>query len=155
IAGSQISGLIPVASVPAGSVNYIQNTQSQQPSSNFHISGNGIADGSLLADILSAVTQYNLGGSRILSNDGTRNLIAGATAGDSNFGSFNAFFGYAAGGGNTAGNSNSFIGESAGANNRTGSNNTFIGFRADFQLVSSGGDNNTLVGALTGVPAGV
>jgi len=155
IAGSQISGLIPVASVPAGSVNYIQNGESQQPSSNFHISGNGIVDGFLLADIINAVSQYNLGGSRILSNAGTRNLIAGATAGSSNFGSFNAFFGYAAGQGNTTGNNNSFIGESAGFNNRTGSYNTFIGFRADFQLLSSGGDNNTLVGALASVPAGV
>jgi len=30
IAGSQISGLIPVASVPAGSANYVQNATSQQ-----------------------------------------------------------------------------------------------------------------------------
>jgi len=35
IAGSQISGLIPVASVPAGSANYVQNATSQQSTSNF------------------------------------------------------------------------------------------------------------------------
>lgn len=47
IQGSQITGPIPVSSVPAGSANYIQNTTSQQTSSNFNISGNGAIAGSL------------------------------------------------------------------------------------------------------------
>src|SRR5215813_10300053 len=51
--GSAVSGAIPVASVPAGSDNYIQNTTTQQATSNFNISGMGAAN------ILSAATQYN------------------------------------------------------------------------------------------------
>src|SRR5262245_13142405 len=47
ISGNQISGTIPVASVPAGSTNYIQNGTGQQASSNFNISGNGIIGGNL------------------------------------------------------------------------------------------------------------
>src|SRR5262249_38251375 len=38
INGNQINGAIPVASVPAGSANYIQNTINQQAPSNFNIS---------------------------------------------------------------------------------------------------------------------
>lgn len=45
--GSAVTGTIPVASVPAGSASYIQNTTSQQASSNFNISGNGVVGGSL------------------------------------------------------------------------------------------------------------
>src|SRR5215471_14814337 len=41
ISGSAITGPIPVGSVPPGSANYIQNTTSEQASSNFNISGNG------------------------------------------------------------------------------------------------------------------
>ena len=47
VAGSKISGSIPVASVPAGSANYIQNTTIQQPNANFHIGGNGQIAGNL------------------------------------------------------------------------------------------------------------
>src|SRR6266496_3426674 len=39
VAGSVITGTIPVASVPAGSANYVQNTTSPQAASNFSISG--------------------------------------------------------------------------------------------------------------------
>jgi hypothetical protein len=37
VAGSKVNGTIPVASVPAGSANYVQNTASQQVGSNFNI----------------------------------------------------------------------------------------------------------------------
>jgi hypothetical protein len=47
IAGIQINGTIPVASVPVGSANYIQNTTGQQPNSNFNISGNGVIGGNV------------------------------------------------------------------------------------------------------------
>ena len=47
VQGSQISGAIPVASVPTGSTNYIQNTTTQQAGSNFNVSGNGVVGGSL------------------------------------------------------------------------------------------------------------
>jgi len=42
--GAKITGTIAVASIPAGSSSYIQNTTSQQVSSNFNISGTGRAD---------------------------------------------------------------------------------------------------------------
>src|SRR6266545_606773 len=61
--GSVVSGAIPVASVPAGSGNYIQNTTSQQAGSNFNISGNGTAGGVLSGNLVNAATQFNLGGS--------------------------------------------------------------------------------------------
>lgn len=50
LAGSKVTGTIPVASVPAGSNSYIQNTTSQQVGTNFSISGNGTAGGILTAD---------------------------------------------------------------------------------------------------------
>lgn len=46
VAGSKVTGTIPVASVPGGSGNYIQNTQSLQ-SASFNISGTGILGGPL------------------------------------------------------------------------------------------------------------
>lgn len=49
VAGSKITGAIPVAGVPAGSASYIQNTTTQQLSSNFNISGNGTLGGTLAA----------------------------------------------------------------------------------------------------------
>lgn len=41
LSGSKVTGAIPVAGLPAGSANYIQNTTSQQSSSNFNVSGSG------------------------------------------------------------------------------------------------------------------
>lgn len=43
VAGSKVTGTIPVGGVPAGSGNYIQNTNSLQSNANFNISGNGTA----------------------------------------------------------------------------------------------------------------
>jgi hypothetical protein len=47
VAGSKVSGTIPVAGVPGGSANYIQNTTTQQAGSNFNISGNGFMGGNM------------------------------------------------------------------------------------------------------------
>jgi hypothetical protein len=120
IAGNQINGAIPVASVPAGSVNYIQNSTSQQPATNFNISGSGAAN------ILDATTQFNIGGNRILSNAGTDNLFAGVGAGAANTtGPRNAFFGRNAGNANTNGNDNAFFGFNAGLKSRSFANSFF------------------------------
>ena len=62
VAGSKITGAIPVAAVPAGSTNYIQNTTTQQASSNFSISGNGIIGGSAF-----------ISGNSLISGNGTIN----------------------------------------------------------------------------------
>jgi hypothetical protein len=47
ISGTQINGAIPVASVPAGSASYIQNTTMTQANSNFNVSGNGVVVGNM------------------------------------------------------------------------------------------------------------
>src|SRR5262249_13036644 len=101
--GSAVTGAIPVGSVPPGSTNYIQNTTNQQAASNFNISGDGIAAGTLSSNIVNATTQYNLGGQRLLSAAGSSNLYAGINAGINNSGVDNAFFGMSAGQANTTG----------------------------------------------------
>src|SRR5262249_265941 len=60
VAGSKVVGTIPAAALPGGSGSYIQNSTSQQGSSNFNISGLGTAN------IFNAGTQYDLGGTRVL-----------------------------------------------------------------------------------------
>lgn len=174
VQGGQVNGAIPVASVPAGSANYIQNATIQQAGSNFNISGNGTAGGALSANEVNATTQYNIGGFRVLSVVGGSNLFTGINAGTSNSGHSNAFFGPGAGFSNTTGSENSFSGRSAGSNNTsgslnsffgrmagrnnaTGSNNTFIGSLADFNTSNSNptGDNNTLLGAIASVISGI
>jgi hypothetical protein len=73
-------------------------------------------------------TQYNIGGSRVLSAAGANNLFAGVNAGAANTtGDRNAFFGAAAGVNNTEGFSNSFFGSFAGNANTTGGLNSFFG----------------------------
>jgi hypothetical protein len=49
-----------------GSSNYVQNTTSQQASTNFNISGNGTVGGTLSGNTVNAGTQYNLGGQTVL-----------------------------------------------------------------------------------------
>ena len=92
VSGSKGSGAIPVASVPAGSANYIQNTTTQQPSSNFNINGDGTVAGTLSANIVNATTQYNIAGQRVLSTAGTLNTFLGLGSGQANTaGSANTF----------------------------------------------------------------
>lgn len=99
----------------AGSTNYVQNGTSAQAASNFNISGNGTAGGTLSGNIVNATTQYNIGANRILSNNpGANNLFAGVNAGAV-----------------TTGGGNSFFGAFAGSSNMIGTNNTAIGFGAD------------------------
>ena len=134
--GSAVTGTIPVVSVPAGSANYIQNTTSQQGATNFNIGGNGTAGGVLSGNVVNAATQFNLGGSRILSSPGN-NLFAGTVAGEANTtGNSNAFFGSEAGRRNTTGFANAFFGTGAGNETTTGSRNAFFGTNA-------GGSNTT------------
>jgi hypothetical protein len=109
--GSAITGTISVASIPAGSGNYIQNGTTEQASTNFNISGTGTAN------ILSATTQFNLNGNRVLSAPGTDNFFAGINDGSNTTGNYNAFFGNQAGQTNTTGERNSFFGATAGFNN--------------------------------------
>ncbi len=165
VQGAQVTGEIPVAGVPAGSANYIQNTASLQAGSNFNLSGNGTAGS------FNAVTQYNLGGTRILGAAGTLNFFAGVSAGQANTsGNRNTFVGSGAGQNNTTGASNSFFGRAAGSNNTgsansffgesagssftgfpSGAGNTFLGYSAG--ALVAGGDDLTLVGQNANVGA--
>jgi len=138
---------IPASGVPAGSGNYIQNTTTPQASSNFSISGNGTAGGTLSGNFVNATTQYNLDGIRVLGNrPGINNLFAGFNAGKGLLSSStgNSLFGTQAGQ-NTFGSYNSFFGDAAGGSNTSGSSNTAVGSGAD---VNSGNLNNaTAIGA--------
>lgn len=125
-----------------GSLSYIQNTTTQQASTNFNISGTGTAN------VFNAAAQYNINGNRILSNSGTNNLFAGVGAGSLNTGGFNSFFGGNAGLNNTTGNANSFFGWSAGGNNTTGGANSFFG--ADAGLNNTTGNFNSFFGLSAG-----
>lgn len=135
-------------------IGFIQNRTTQQPSSNFNISGDGTAGGTLSSDFVNATTQYNIGGTRVLSNTGTDNIFVGVSAGAANTtGTFNSFFGVSAGLSNTAGGANSFFGNGAGGLTTSGSYNSFFGKNAgqsntvgianSFFGSSAGGANTT------------
>ena len=66
-----------IGSLPIGSGNYIQNTTTQQATSNFSISGDGALGGSLSANTVNALVQYNLGGNRVLSVARSNTTFAG------------------------------------------------------------------------------
>jgi len=168
---------VPVGAIPAGSGNYIQNSSAQQPTSNFNISGNGSAGGTLSANSVNSSTTFNIAGNRVVSVTGdtifpTSNTLVGVGAGtkilpnangDGGFNSFygfdagffnttgkaNSFFGSSAGQSNTTGVSNSFFGLQAGYGNTTGANNSFFGFSAGFN--STTGHDNSIFGTNAGL----
>src|SRR5690349_677717 len=92
-------------------------------------------------------TQYNIGGSRVLSITGTNNVLIGAGAGQNNTAPDSAFFGASAGQANTTGVRNSFFGSNAGRSNTFGGDNAFFGFGTG-QL--NNGSNNGFFGAFAG-----
>ena len=134
ISGSKVSGLIPVASVPAGSPHYIHNSGLVQ-GGDFNIDGDGVAE------VFSARSQFNIGSERVLGVvAGSASTFAGIHAGQASTGTANSFFGHDAGAGPAnSGSGNSFFGERAGALNTTGAGNSFFG--------SPAGANNTSGGA--------
>lgn len=109
---------------------------------------------------------YRIGGTHMLSNDGTRNLFVGEGANSGSVsGVDNVNMGYDAGAaltsggqnvsvgsraGNdiTTGDGNVSIGYFAGAGNTTGENGTFVGTQAG--LACDGEDNNTYIGWRSG-----
>jgi hypothetical protein len=147
LAGSKVNGLIPTASVPAGSGNYIQNTTSPQASANFNISGDGTSGGTLTGNIINAASQYNIGGFSFASAP-SNNTFVGFNAGQHTTGEGNAFFGSGAGQNNTAGFMNAFFGNGAGLLNTMGSGNSFFGQGAGF--TNTMGINNSFFGASAG-----
>ncbi len=136
-------GRMSDARVPLpNSGNYVQNTASQQAASNFNISGNGTAGGTLSANTVNAATQYNIGGSRVfITSTFSSNIFAGNGAGASNgIGSGNSFFGQGAGQSNVSTGNNSFFGRNAGQSNIAVSN-SFFGESSGFGT-STGGSNS-------------
>ncbi len=114
-----------------GSDNYIQNSATLQANSNFNISGNGTAGGTLSGNAVNAVAQFNLGGSRLMSAPGINNIFVGIGAGAANTtGAANSFFGKNAGVGTTSGDGNSFFGSASGYSNAKGRYNSFFGANA-------------------------
>src|SRR5262245_36871348 len=118
---------------------FLQNSTSQQASSNFNISGDGTAGGTLSAAIVNTNSYYSIAGLRVFAANGpfdngaaiftASNTFAGDGAGVSTMpsstlidptGKFNAFFGAGAGKANTTGNNNAFFGAQAGQANTTG-----------------------------------
>jgi hypothetical protein len=148
---------------------YLQNSTSQQASSNFNISGNGTAGGILTGSIINALTQVNINGLRAFTVNGAFNNGVGTVftasntfAGDGvgvnttpsgtlndSTGKFNSFYGAGAGQTNTTGNQNAFFGTAAGQQNTTGSGNAFFG--------STAGSSNTdgVANAFFGYQSGI
>jgi len=146
IQGSQVTGTVPVPSVPAGSGFYVQNGTSAQTAASFNIDGTGSAG------TLSASTQFNLGTNRFLAQPGLNTLVLGVNSGLANTtGSANSFVGINAGQNNTTGSSNQFFGFNAGRSTTTGGNNSFFGDAAGIN--NTNGVSNSYFGALSGFNA--
>ena len=122
-----------------------------------------------VAGDLNTSTQYNIGGSRILSAPGVNNAFVGVGAGNINTtGQQNSLFGTNAGSLNMTGNRNSLFGSQAGIVTTNGAN-SFLGYRAGFQNTTGGfnsffgdnagtgnidGSNNTAIGSATKLGSG-
>lgn len=85
---------------------------------------------------------YRINGAHAFSQPNTRNLYAGAGAGeqiDAN-GTDNTFIGFNAGYSNTAGDQNVYVGSGAGYLGTSGGNNTVIGYQAGYSNVTGSGN---------------
>ena len=119
-----------------------------RPADTVQVPGTLNISGTLSANIFNAVTQYNIGANRILSNAGSNNLFAGSGSGAANTGFSNSFFGALSGDSNTFGNSNSFFGAGSGEANTGGSFNSLFGARSGEDL--NGFFSNSFFGADSG-----
>ncbi len=132
----------------AGSDYYIRNSQFTQPNATFIIGGNATSQATLTGNAVNSVTQYNIGGNRVLGIAGTNNVFAGIGAGAANTGNNNSFVGRDAGAANVVGSHNSFFGASAGDSNMSGSNNAFVGSKSG--QTNTTGSNNSFFGTAAG-----
>ncbi len=145
--GGWTTGALLPADIPSLGGTYIQNTTTEQATSNFNISGNGTAGGTMSANIVNAVQQYNINGARVFATNANGSIFAGEGAG--NTGSSNAFFGRDAGNANSTGSENTAVGANAdvGASNLT--NATAIGANATVTQ-----SNSLVLGGVTGANSG-
>src|ERR1700682_4052904 len=133
----------------AGSSNYIQsNPAGQQAGASFNIIGDGKAGGTLSGDVVNAVTQYTIGGNRVLSVGGgnSGSLSLGAGSGNPNSAAFGTYLGQSAGAQNT-GLGKTFVGSKIGRADTTGGTNSFFGAAAGFKNAAS---SNSFFGAYSG-----
>lgn len=122
----------------AGSTNYVQNTTTQQATSNFNISGTGNAN------ILQAQTEYWLGGARIMRRVGDSFMVGDQAGANTSVIWYNTFFGTRSGRDNTTGQGNSFFGKDAGLQTQTASGNSYFGENAGRNRM---GNNNSVFGS--------
>src|SRR6266516_4371266 len=104
-----------------------------------------------VAGNINTSTQFNIGGNRVLSVAGFKNLYAGVSTGPNTVtaGSCcNAFFGTLTGTANTTGKGNSFFGDEVGSANTTGSDNSFFGLGSGINNTS--GSDNSFFGSQAG-----
>ena len=127
--------------------DYILNT-TQPQSANFNITGDGTASGTLAGGVVSATTEYRIGGNRVLRTTST-NTSVGIGAGVASAPWSNSFFGYFAGANSSSVNAklNSFFGESAGRSNISGAENAFFGYNAGYNSL---GGYNSFFGSAAG-----
>jgi hypothetical protein len=147
VQGSQVTGTIPVTSVPPGSASYIQNGTAPQASSNFNISGNGTAGGTLSGNTVSAATRFDLGGLPVLRLTGKSPTLDGLSLGTwaTSQGAGNTVIGWEAGTLFPDSNDNTFVGKQSGfPNSSHGSSNTLLGAYTKF---SDSVSNATAIGA--------
>lgn len=131
---------LTIAATGGGAGNPIQNQTTQQTGANFNIDGTGTANS------FNAVTQYNIGGLRVVGTPGTNNLFIGTGAGQAgSSGNSNTFVGAGAGQFGGAGTSNVYVGASAGLQNSAGGSNTFLGSFAGNAYTT--GNGNIAIGA--------
>jgi hypothetical protein len=162
---SLISGTASIAQIPSLASLYIQNTTTQQATSNFNISGNGTAAGTLAGTTaVNTNGTYEIGGVTVVNipNNSSLNTFIGASAGNS--GSSNTFVGAFAGVGDTTGTNNLFLGETAGEIITTGSSDIYVGtsstsasesntIRIGTQGTGSGQQNATYIAGIRGETA--
>jgi hypothetical protein len=126
----------------AGSGNYIQRDPANAQSGGFNIIGRGSAG------TFDVITNYQIGGNRVLGVPGTNNVFVGVNAGNANTtGEDNTFVGRGAGIDNAGGSRNSFFGSATGQDNVTGIGNAFFGFEAG---ANSTADFNSFFGSQAG-----
>jgi hypothetical protein len=144
-------GTIQTTAATNASGNFIQNTTTQQPNSNFNISGDGVAGGTLQATVVTAEAFFKIANHRMVSlagdadPDTSTNTAVGIGAG-----TFNGFF-------QTTPVGNTYLGRDAGRDNIAAGGNTFIGYQAGMHNDATGNINfpdavaNTFVGYQAGL----
>ncbi len=134
----------------AGSPNYIQNSTSLQPLSNFNVSGNGIIAGNLTANIVNSITNFRIGNIPVFSTPNQTSVVAGQSSNYTLAGATSTFIGYKSGAAaNGFSQANTFIGSEAGETTTSGSNNVFVG--KDSGIFNSSGSFNSFFGSNAGL----